>query len=154
MIYDRIDQLEVWAERCPALRRALLAAAERFAATFEPGTVTIDGKALYAASSEYTTEAREARQFEHHRHYIDVQMLVSGEEQIDVCLPRISLPAHEYKAEGDIEFLPLEEAYSTVTMRAGEFLVLFPGEWHKPCVSTGASPAACRKIVMKVDIEA
>lgn len=64
--------------------------------------------------------------FENHRRYLDIQMLVSGEEQIDVCLSHAPLPDGEYCGAEDIEFSPLEENYVTIPLRPGEFLVFFP----------------------------
>lgn len=154
MIYDRIDRLAVWAERCPALRDALLAAAAQDAAPFTPGKIRIDGETLYASSTRYTTEAREERRFENHRRYLDIQMLVSGEEQIDVCLSYTPLPDGEYRGAEDIEFSLLEENYVTIPLRPGEFLVLFPGEWHRPCLNPSAHREICEKIVIKADITA
>lgn len=149
-----MDRLAVWAERCPALHNALLAAAAHYAAPFAPGKITIDGETLYASSAQYTTEAREKRRFENHRRYLDIQMLVSGEEQIDVCLSHAPLPDGEYCGAEDIEFSPLEENYVTIPLRPGEFLVFFPGEWHRPCLNPSANRETCEKIVIKADFTA
>ncbi len=150
MIYDKIENLSLWAERIPSLRRALLESRKLTEKEFSLGKTVIDGEDLYASSSAYSTEPREARRFENHRHYADVQMLIEGEEYIDVCFPASALPEHPYSEEGDIEFLSLNEKYTTVTLKAGEFLLLLPGEWHRPCVSAEKEPTECRKIVAKI----
>lgn len=152
MIYDKIENLPFWAEHIPALRRALLESKMLAEREFSIGKTIIDGDNLYASSSAYNTEPRESRKFENHRRYADVQMLLDGEEYIDVCFPGNSLPKHAYSAESDIEFLDFGEQYTTVTLRAGEFLLLLPGEWHRPCVSVATEPCKCRKTVTKIKV--
>ena len=150
MIHDKIDNLLFWADQIPSLHRALLESKLLTEKEFSIGKTIFDGENLYASSSAYSTENREARKFENHRRYADIQMLSEGEEYIDVCFTASSLPENNYSAESDIEFLDLGEKYTTVTLRAGEFLLLLPGEWHRPCISVGKEPCECRKIVTKI----
>ncbi|MBQ8371432.1 MAG: YhcH/YjgK/YiaL family protein [Clostridia bacterium] len=150
MIHDKIENLLFWADRIPSLHRALLESKALTEKEFLIGKTIIDGEDIYASSSAYTTEPREVRRFENHRRYADIQMLIEGEEYIDVCFPNSPLPEHTYSAESDIEFLDLSEKYTTVTLKAGEFLLLFPGEWHRPCVSVGKEQCECQKIVTKI----
>lgn len=75
--------------------------------------------------------------------------MLFGEEEIDVLL-RDDAPKTEYSSEKDIEFLDFDESYTTVTLRAGEFVMLFPGEWHRPSLSVGENSAMCQKIVVKI----
>lgn len=153
MIYDSVDKLEEWGERCPELCAALSAARELFSAPFAPGKYVFDGESLYAVSSVYDTEPRECRRFENHRRYIDIQLLVSGEELFDVCLPGTAPSDTDYSVDRDIEFDALGTDFSTVLLRKGDFIVLFPGEWHRPCLDPGDHSRVCEKIVVKVDIE-
>ncbi len=148
MIYDRIENLPILAERIPVLRTALLAAHKQILAPFAEGTVEYDERRCYAASSIYQTAPRETKQFENHRRYLDVQMLAAGEEQIDVFIPTEPLSAN-YSIERDIEFSPIAMHCTTVTLRPGEFLLLLPGEWHRPGIAVGKEAAECRKIVVK-----
>lgn len=148
MIYGKIENLPFWAEKIPSLRYALTESKKVADAPFALGKTVIDGDAIFASSSEYTAEARETKVFENHHAYIDVQMLIEGEEQIDVIIPGIA-PETEYSAEKDIEFASFDENYSTVTLRAGDFLILLPGEWHRPGVAVGDG-TKCRKTVVKI----
>ena len=78
---------------------------------------------------------------------------MSGEELFDVCLPGTGPSDTDYSVDRDIEFDALGTDYSTVLLRKGYFIVLFPGEWHRPCLNPGDSSWVCEKIVVKVDIE-
>ena len=146
MIYDKIESLPFWADKIPSLSRALTESKKIADAPFTLGNTVIDGDALFASSSEYAAKAREIGVFENHHLYIDVQMMIEGEEQIDVIIPE-SAPDADYSAEKDIEFASFDKNYSTITLRAGDFLLLLPGEWHRPGVGDGAK---CRKTVMKI----
>ena len=146
MIYDKIENLSLWAEKIPSLCRALTESKRVADAPFAVGKTVLDGDALFASSSEYAAEPRETKIFENHHEYIDVQMMIEGEEQIDVIISE-SAPTTDYSAEKDIEFASFDKNYSTVTLRAGDFLLLSPGEWHRPGVGDGTK---CRKTVVKI----
>jgi YhcH/YjgK/YiaL family protein len=149
MIYDKIENLGFWAEKIPSLEKALLASKELANAPFSLGKTVIDGDALFANSMEYETKDRKDASFENHHVYIDVQMMLSGTEAIDVLLCS-DAPRAEYSSEKDIEFLDFDESYTTITLHAGEFVLLSPGEWHRPSLSVGENSAICQKIVVKI----
>ena len=148
MIYGKISDLTLWAENIISLGHSLTESKKIADAPFVLGKTVIDGDALFASSSEYTSEARETKVFENHHLYIDVQMMIEGEEQIDVIIPK-KAQGGDYSAEKDIEFASFDKNYSTITLRAGDFLLLLPGEWHRPGVAIGEG-TKCRKTVVKI----
>ena len=141
MIYGKIANLPIWGEKIPSIEYALTEDFLRKKRWYENV-----GAALYVSSSEYLSAGREGKIFENHHAYIDVQMMIEGEEQIDVILPE-EQPECDYSEENDVEFESFDKGYSTVTLRAGDFLLLLPGEWHRPGVGDGAK---CRKTVVKI----
>lgn len=147
MIYDKIENLPLWAEMLPSLGFALTESKKIADAPFSLGRTEISGNALFASSSEYISAPREGKLFENHHAYIDVQMMIEGEEQIDVIITDDAKA--DYSAEKDIEFTSFDKNYSTVTLRAGDFLILTPGEWHRPGVAI-SDGAMCRKTVVKI----
>lgn len=148
MIYGKIEDLPIWGKNFPSIEHALNEAKRVADGQFILGKTPIDGEALFASSSEYNAEARDGKAFENHHAYIDVQMMIEGEEQIDVIIPA-EAPECDYSAEKDIEFATFDKDYSTITLRAGDFLLLLPGEWHRPGVAFG-DQARCRKTVVKI----
>lgn len=146
MIYGKIANLPIWGEKVPSIEYALNEAKRVADGEFTIGKTEIDGAALYASSSEYLSAGREGKIFENHHAYIDVQMMIEGEEQIDVIIPE-EQPECDYSEENDVEFESFDKGYSTITLRAGDFLLLLPGEWHRPGVGDGAK---CRKTVVKI----
>ena len=148
MIYGKIADLPIWGEKVPSIEYALVEAKSVADGEFTLGKTLIDGDALFASSSEYISVTREGKIFENHHAYIDVQMMIEGEEQIDVIIPAAA-PEADYSEENDVEFAAFDKDYSTITLRAGDFLLLLPGEWHRPGVAIGDG-AKCRKTVIKI----
>ena len=107
---------------------------------------------LKANISTYETGAAETKKFEAHRKYADVQVIVKGAERIDwadidSCTDMVS---EEYSTGGDIAFYNDPEYVSQVRLNAGEFMVMFPEDAHKPCVNAGEEAQTVTKIVFKV----
>jgi YhcH/YjgK/YiaL family protein len=118
------------------------------------GRVEIDGERLFASFSAYATSPREQRRFEAHRKYIDIQMVLEGEEAIDVSLENDLVPLETYNPERDVAFFesPPAHLYSPLAMKPGRVAVFFPRDAHRPgCNLHGGSQV--RKVIMKVQVE-
>ena len=106
----------------------------------------------FALEQVYRTKARADGFFESHRAYIDVQVVVSGEEIIEV-LDTAGLQVKEDRTPAkDVLIYHMVEAASGLRMRAGDAAVLYPVDGHMPSISTGAS-GLVRKIVVKVPVK-
>lgn len=103
----------------------------------------------YVNLDEY--ETRENFIFEAHRKYIDVQILVGGEEKI-LCAP-ISCGKEKvpFDEEKDIAFYTCRSnTYSEVSLEPGMAVVLFPEDMHAPC--NWNTKRKNRKIVFKIPV--
>ena len=110
------------------------------------GTEPVEiGEGVSCFRCEYETVPWEETFFEAHRQYLDIQLLLSGEERVDVA-DAADLEAYEHR--GDFWALRGEAAQSVI-LRPGEFLAVFPGEAHRLKIRTGASRPAV-KVVFKV----
>lgn len=148
MIYDHFDNLILYAAPGTLLHKALVYARD-VAPDVPDGRIEIDGERLYASVSTYATGTRDERRFEAHRQYIDIQVLLSGEEAIDVSLERDLDPLEIYDPQRDVMFLKPPQHAASVPMRPGWFAVFYPHDVHRPgCHLQG--PQRVRKIVMKV----
>src|SRR4051812_33835869 len=88
---------------------------ERFAAGFDylrstvfetvaDGKYAIDGEDLFAIVQSYATKPREQGRWEAHRHYADIQYLISGSEVMGIA-PLGQMTVQEpYVREKDVEF--------------------------------------------------
>ena len=85
---------------------------------------------------------------EAHEKFIDVQMVIAGEERIYVTDKAPLSVTEPYNAEKDIAFYAWEHA-EAVNYRSGEAVVLFPAEAHLPCRAVG-EPMSIKKAVLKL----
>lgn len=113
------------------------------------GRHDIDGDRVFALAQEYETAPFDARRWESHRRYADIQYVLSGKESIGWApLERLELVEDSF-ADKDAGLYADAPAAAEVAMDAGMFAVFFPADGHKPgCARAGSSHV--RKIVVKV----
>ena len=151
MIYDRFENIDKYFQTGSPLFKAL-----SFALTFDrskpDGRYDIETPNIYALVSSYETCPAEERRFEAHRKYADVQLLLEGEEKIEVSLSTHLKALEAYSEERDMIFLEPPSDFVPLVMRPGYFAVLYPPEVHRPnCDLYGRQHV--RKIVVKVRVE-
>jgi YhcH/YjgK/YiaL family protein len=107
---------------------------------------------FYASISSYDAKDAAECRYETHRRFIDVQILLSGREAVDVRSP-VGLPVTvPYDPEKDITFFgEAEGGAHRVHLEPGVAAVFFPDDAHKPCIAIDAD-VAVRKIVVKVAV--
>ena len=106
---------------------------------------------LRAVVNRYTPSPYEEGKFENHREYVDVQYIVSGSELILAAPAGECRLVREYDAAADYEMYAAkpETQARSLRVKAGDFVVLYPGEAHYPGVSDG-SGGDVHKIIFKV----
>lgn len=118
-------------------------------ATIELGRHDITGQ-TYANVQEYTS--RTENKYEAHRLYIDVQIVLSGEENIFVApLDKASGIAQEYSTKSDCVLFEDAAEGKAVKADPDNWVVLFPNEAHKPCMAI-SEPSPVRKVVVKIPV--
>ena len=97
-------------------------------------------------------ETRENTCFEAHKKYVDVQLMVQGEEQI-FCAPEPhGTPTTAYDEQKDVWFFTCDKGpFSVVHLTAGMAVVLEPWDLHAPC--NWQSIRRNRKLVFKIPVE-
>lgn len=151
MIVDRLPHRSSYGALHPLFPRAL-----EFLSDFDrrraDGRIELSGEQLFATVSGYETAPAVGRPFEAHRAYIDIQYLLQGRERIlHAPVDELEL-LDEYVVEADLALYADPSASSSVLVRPGDFVILFPGDAHKTgCMAGGRD--AVRKIVVKVAVE-
>jgi len=98
----------------------------------------------------YATQSREQCVWENHTRTVDIQYIIEGVEGIDFARVEALGEPTLYKSETDTQkFSPESFASSHLVLHAGEFVVFFPGEAHRPKIAVG-EPCALRKLVVKI----
>jgi len=113
--------------------------------------VELDGGA-FALEQAYETKPRAEGRWESHRAFIDVQLVVAGEELMEVADAARLAVAEDLTPARDLIFYQAFGAGSVLRVRAGEAAVFFPADAHLPSLRTGAEPALVRKTVVKVPV--
>ncbi|MDX6021665.1 YhcH/YjgK/YiaL family protein [Scandinavium sp. V105_16] len=116
------------------------------------GKHDIDGDRLFYLISEDTTEPLAARRAEYHARYLDIQIILKGQEGMTFSTQPAGTPDTDWLADKDIAFLPEGVQEKTVVLSEGDFVVFYPGEVHKPLCAVG-TPAKVRKAVVKMLVD-
>jgi len=130
-------------------------AAFEFIKTLTPemveGKVILQGDDLFAGVDCYNTKSRDIAKLETHQKYVDIQLLLSGSECLEI-FPKAGLTVSEpYDSQKDAEFYQVPEKNQTkITLEPGQFIVFFPEDAHMPCLRTGDSPQPVKKVVIKL----
>ncbi len=108
------------------------------------------GHGVFAMEQVYDAKARADGFFESHLKYIDVQVVVEGEEVIEVIDVSRIVVKQVYNADRDLITYEDAAKASRLHVPAGEAAVFFPVDVHMPCLRPGEAPALVRKTVVKV----
>lgn len=103
----------------------------------------------YIMVSTFQTRADETLQYETHRNYADIQVLLQGEELQyfhDTETLRIT---QEYQPDIALYTADDKSYLERILLRKGDFVVYFPGEAHGPGYCTKEEQTA-RKAVVKL----
>ncbi|MGA3008265.1 MAG: YhcH/YjgK/YiaL family protein [Opitutaceae bacterium] len=106
----------------------------------------------FALEQAYLTKSRAEGRWESHGAYIDVQVVIDGEELMEVCDVSRMKVAEDLRPAKDLIFYRSFEGGSVLRVGAGEAAVFFPTDAHLPSMRIGAEAALVRKTVIKVPV--
>lgn len=113
--------------------------------------VIVNDKFFYSVQS-YDTKSADECKLESHRKYIDIQIMVAGEESMEVVDISKLFVKEEYDEEKDIMFWQVPKRMAKTTLRTGDRIVLYPENAHRGAASIKESSHVL-KIVGKVAID-
>jgi YhcH/YjgK/YiaL family protein len=115
---------------------------------FDEGTVELDGRDLFVISASMDGKKPEEAVLEAHRKYIDIQLLLEGEERIGwKSLEDAEEESGPYDVEKDLIFYK-DQPDDYIGLKPGQFAIFFPEDLHAPAVSNGN----IRKMIVKVRV--
>lgn len=152
MIVDSFENLSLYFSSVPGLDKAAKFLCDFVNDGSKDGHYDIDGEKVFANVSTYVPgEFNDGMRFEAHRKYIDLQAVVAGGERIDWApLDGLKEESEEYSKGGDAAFYS-GDAHINVRLKAGEFVLLLPGDAHKPCIHSDFDTVT--KAVIKIAVE-
>lgn len=114
----------------------------------ELGRIEIEGENLYVNNVSAEGVDAEKQPLEAHRAYIDVHILLEGEERIGwKPLEEVAQELKPYDAAGDCA-LYADRPGTYVDLHPGEFVVVYPEDPHAPLIGKGK----IRKLIAKVKL--
>lgn len=148
MFFGNVERLD-WSSILPDRFIGYIKQAQQIAAANNNGRYDIDGDNVFCVLMTPETEPREDRKTEIHRDYLDIQIILEGEETFGYSIetPQALLDKPEYT--NDVLLFNEVSNESFMSLRAGDFIIFYPGEAHRPQCATKA-PMTVRKAVIKV----
>ena len=119
---------------------------------YQTGKVVLDGDSVYMLVRAYNTHAAEGALMEAHEKYLDVMIMVEGEETIYVkSTDEMKNVTKPYDPAVEALLGTMDGDETPVRLTAGHFIVLFPQDAHSPACHTDGEQAV-KKIIGKVRI--
>ncbi|MBA7930443.1 YhcH/YjgK/YiaL family protein [Klebsiella sp. RHBSTW-00215] len=131
------------------LQQAITLAQAHDLQSIAPGSYELQGDDIFMNVMQFASGLPEEKQAELHVQFIDIQILLAGEERIFYGVAGCARQGEEMHVEEDYQLCGEMAGEQSVTLRPGMFAVFMPGEPHKPgCAVT--EPADIKKVVIKV----
>ncbi|MEB0864369.1 N-acetylneuraminate anomerase [Citrobacter youngae] len=133
----------------PVLQQALTQAVAAKPQDKAPGRYELQGENVFMNVMQFVTQQPEQKKAELHEQYIDIQVLLSGEERILFGMTDSARQCDEMHVEDDYQLCSEIADEQAIVLKPGRFAIFMPGEPHKPgCVVQ--APMDIKKVVIKV----
>lgn len=152
MIFDHVSRIATYRSLSNHLARAIDFVQSTDLKALPTGRYEVDGERVYALVFEYETSIKGTARWESHRKYIDLQLLIAGEEKILVADIATLHGPGAYDAAKDVMFYESGESPVPTILGAGQFTILFPHDGHRATLAP-RDPGPIRKVVLKIAVE-
>lgn len=112
------------------------------------GTYNIINNDVFYIISTPTTDREENLKSEFHDHYLDIQVVLKGQEMISTSTT-ITYPHQYQETKSDLIFLDNPPITTRLLLDTGDFAIFYPGEVHRPTCQVNASQKI-KKAVFKI----
>ncbi|MBE6290848.1 MAG: DUF386 domain-containing protein [Bacteroidales bacterium] len=144
MVIDNLKNLRDYASLNPLFAQAIDYIENTDLKALAPGKIVLVENELIVNVNEIGPKTKEQAKLETHNEYIDIQIPLTGVEQMGYT-QRTDLPEAEYDVVKDLTLYEgLADDYLTV--KPGMFTLFFPSDGHAP----GITPTGLKKIIVKV----
>lgn len=149
MILGRTTELSTQTGIAPQLLVIIKQALALHPESLSTGRHEIDGDDIFMNVMTFDTAEPQSKRYEQHREYLDIQVLLSGEERIDFGPEGAAVGPDIYHEDDDYLLCDTVSPCQALHMQPGMFAIFFPGEPHKPgCISETSQTIS--KVVIKV----
>jgi len=149
LIIDHLDNGLHYTALHPGFLAAFRYLMSSQSAPLPAGKNSIDGDRLVAIVASENGRGHSGARLEAHRQYIDVQLCISGHEEIGWrSLAECHDSTQAYDADRDIEFFA-DIPQIWTPLPPGHFMIFYPHDAHAPLAGEGPT----QKVVMKVALQ-
>ena len=150
MIYANKKDFARYCSIHPRFQKAFDAMVSLAAQPFEKGRHEVDGDEIFINAAEYDTKPRENSIFEAHRKYVDIMLMLDGEERIGCKqVDKLFNITQPYDENGDALIAAMEQEFTSVYLAPGDMVVFFPEDGHAPGMDWNGS-SHVKKLIAKV----
>ncbi len=154
MITGKVSELKAYAGVHPRFADAIDFLNELLASNPSTGHHYKEGaeKEIFANVISTNTRTMDKGCMEVHQKYVDIQVIVNGQEKMFVPGLESSALKSAYDANGDCALyeMPNPDTCSCATLQSGEFAIFLPNEQHCPSMAINEESKPVQKIVVKV----
>lgn len=148
MILSTPSQADRYAALHPLFPRVFEYMRDTDLLSLAPGRYPIVGEQLFVIIEQVPGRTREAAKLECHRRYIDIQLMLEGNEEMGwKPLADCTGPVGDHSEEKDIRFF-YDAPASWVAVPPGHFCIFFPEDAHAPLVAE----EQVRKAIFKIAV--
>jgi YhcH/YjgK/YiaL family protein len=148
MIADTLENIRHYGIPVEGLEEALAWLEGEDLQSLEPGRYPLGDSGAVAILAAGQTVPEQEEEWEAHRRFADLQVVLSGEEVMGFSPLAGMIPKGEYSGKDDCVLL--EGPGNFMLVRAGGFVVFTPGDAHKAMLETSSGPGQVRKVVFKL----
>ncbi|HJX62952.1 MAG TPA: YhcH/YjgK/YiaL family protein [Polyangia bacterium] len=149
MIFDVLANADRYAAVHPLFAECFAFIKSTDLAALPVGRQPLGASGCTVIVAESAPKTKQVALLEGHRAFIDIQVMLAGEELIGY-VPRVRCSEKSNDVAND--FQELQGTAEYLTLRPGCFAIYFPEDGHHPGIGTGANPGPIRKIVIKVPV--
>lgn len=150
MVFDTIEKLDQYAALSTNLNKAIKYIKQTNLNELTLGKHEVITDEVFVIVSEYKTKDADVCKPEAHIGYIDIQVLLSGEELIGYAPLKKQKVDVAYNADNDVVFY--KSKTNKLKILPGEFAIFFPHDIHQPGVKVNEEQMV-KKAVVKVKVQ-
>ena len=149
MITDKLEYYNIYTRISDRVANALMYLLTTDLKSLENGISVVEEDEIFAQVSEYVTKPATELLWESHFKFVDIQVIIEGEEKMGFAPLENMKILETYNADKDVQILAGTGDY--LTARPGSFTMFFPHDAHQ----TGIAIKECskvKKLVLKVKV--
>ena len=148
MILDRIERFQQYSRNIPEIYDVM-----KFVEKVKKENLPVGKYPLqngFVLIQEGTTRHFDEADFEVHREYIDIQVIVSGSEYVEYADMTDLKTKVPFDKDKDLELMSGEGC--KILIKPDTFYILYPTDGHKPCCHENI-PTSYKKVLAKIKID-